>query len=117
MKPTVSDSRNGRLSKTTLRTVVSSVAKSCFSAKTSLLAMRFIKGRFPDVGVAYQCDAHQLSAIRPLYGHLTVDFLQILFQFGDAVADDAAVGLDFAFAGTAARARAAALPFEVRPQA
>ena len=47
MKPTVSESRNGRLSKTTLRTVVSSVAKSLFSANTSLLLSRFISVDLP----------------------------------------------------------------------
>jgi len=58
-----------------LRTVVSSVAKSLFSAKTSL------------------------------------------FETADAVADYAAVGLDLALAGPAARSRAAPLPLEVRPHA
>ena len=47
MKPTVSDSRKGTFSITTLRTVVSSVAKSLFSAKTSLLASRFINVLLP----------------------------------------------------------------------
>ncbi len=47
MKPTVSESRNGRLSNTTLRTVVSSVAKSLFSANTSLLARRFMSVDLP----------------------------------------------------------------------
>ena len=42
MNPTVSANRNGRLSIVILRTVVSSVAKSLFSAKTSLFANRFI---------------------------------------------------------------------------
>ena len=42
MNPTVSASRNGRLSMTTFLTVVSSVAKSLFSAKTSLFDSIFM---------------------------------------------------------------------------
>ncbi len=47
MKPTVSLSRKGRLPSTTLRTVVSSVAKSLFSANTSLLLSRFMSVLLP----------------------------------------------------------------------
>ena len=47
MKPTVSASRNGRLSITTLRTVVSSVANSLFSANTSLFASMFMMVDLP----------------------------------------------------------------------
>ena len=47
MKPTVSDSKKGRLPMTTLRTVVSKVANSLFSASTSLLLSAFIKVDFP----------------------------------------------------------------------
>lgn len=47
MNPTVSESRNGRLSIVTLRTVVSRVAKSLFSAKTSDLEMRFMSVDLP----------------------------------------------------------------------
>ena len=47
MNPTVSASRKGRLSITILRTVVSRVAKSLFSANTSLFDSRFINVDFP----------------------------------------------------------------------
>ena len=47
MNPTVSASRKGRLSITILRTVVSSVAKSLFSANTSLFDSRFIMVDLP----------------------------------------------------------------------
>ena len=47
MKPTVSVSRKGRLSMITFLTVVSRVAKSLFSAKTSLLLRRFMSVDFP----------------------------------------------------------------------
>ena len=47
MNPTVSDSKKGRLPMTTLRTVVSKVANSLFSASTSLLLSAFIKVDFP----------------------------------------------------------------------
>ena len=47
MNPTVSVKRKGRLSITTLRTVVSSVAKSLFSAKTSLLLSMFMMVDLP----------------------------------------------------------------------
>ena len=47
IKPTVSESRKGRLSTITLRTVVSSVANSLFSASTFDLPMRFIIVDFP----------------------------------------------------------------------
>ena len=62
MKPTVSDIRKGRLSKTTLRTVVSSVAKSLFSAKTSLFEIRFISVDFPTL--VYPTSATRTSAPR-----------------------------------------------------
>ena len=47
IKPTVSLSRNGTFSMTTFLTVVSRVANSLFSAKTSLLASRFINVLLP----------------------------------------------------------------------
>ena len=47
MNPIVSVSRNGRLSIITLRTVVSSVANSLFSANTSDLLSRFISVDLP----------------------------------------------------------------------
>ena len=47
MNPTVSLSKKGRFSIMTLRTVVSRVAKSLFSAKTSLLASKFINVDLP----------------------------------------------------------------------
>ena len=73
--------------------------------------------RFAHVGISHQRHAHQLSAVGALHGHLAVDLFEILLQFRDAVAYDTAVGFDLAFAGAAARTRASALPFEVRPQA
>ena len=47
IKPTVSESRNGRFSIITLRTVVSNVANSLFSAKTSLFESKVINVDFP----------------------------------------------------------------------
>ena len=47
MNPTVSLSRNGRLWTTTFRTVVSRVAKSLSSAKTSDFESRFIRVDLP----------------------------------------------------------------------
>ena len=47
INPTVSESRKGKFSMVTLRTVVSSVAKSLFSAKTSDLASRFMMVDLP----------------------------------------------------------------------
>ena len=47
MKPTVSANRKGKFSIVTLRTVVSRVAKSLFSAKTSLFESRFISVDLP----------------------------------------------------------------------
>ena len=69
------------------------------------------------VGIAYQRHTHHRTAVRALHGHLTVDFLQILLEFGDPVTDDTAVGLDLALTGTAAGTGTAALPFEVSPHA
>ena len=47
INPTVSDSKNGKFSIMTLRTVVSNVANNLFSAKTSLLLNKFIKVDLP----------------------------------------------------------------------
>ena len=47
IKPTVSESKKGKFLMTTFRTVVSKVAKSLFSTKTSLFPMAFIKVDFP----------------------------------------------------------------------
>ena len=47
MNPTVSLSRKGQFSMTTFLTVVSKVAKSLFSANTSLFERRFINVLFP----------------------------------------------------------------------
>ena len=71
--------------------------------------------RFAHVGIADQRHADHCAAVRTLHGHLAVDLLEVLLQFGDAVADDAAVGLDFALSGAAAGSRAAPLAFEVGP--
>ena len=71
--------------------------------------------RFADVGIAHQRNADHRTAVGTLDRHLTVDFPQVLLEFGDPVADDTAVGLDFAFARAAAGSRAAPLPFEVGP--
>ena len=71
--------------------------------------------RFADVGIAHQRHADHRTAVGALDRHLTVDLLQILLELGDPVADDTAVGLDFAFARAAAGPRTAPLPFEVGP--
>lgn len=63
--------------------------------------------RFAHVGIADQRHADHCAAVRTLHGHLAVDLLEVLLQFGNAVADDAAVGLDFALSGAAAGSRTA----------
>lgn len=93
------------------------MAKSLFSAKTSLFGDQVHDRRFADVRVADQCDADQLAPVAALHGHLLVYLLELLFQAADAVAHDTAVGLDFSLAGPAAGSRAATLPFEVCPHA
>ncbi len=64
MKPTVSVSKNGRFSITTLRTVVSSVANSLFSAKTSDLLSKFIMVDLPTL--VYPIKATLTIFSRPL---------------------------------------------------
>ena len=73
MNPTVSASRNGRFSMTTLRTVVSSVANSLFSANTSLLARRFIVVDLPTL--VYPTRATRISL--PLFLRCVVFCLSI----------------------------------------
>ena len=62
MNPTVSARRKGRFSTTTLRTVVSSVAKSLFSANTSLLASIFMMVDLPTL--VYPTSATRMSLPR-----------------------------------------------------
>ena len=69
MNPTVSASRKGRFSITTFLTVVSSVAKSLFSANTSLLASMFIIVDLPTL--VYPTSATRMSL--PLF------FLWVVF--------------------------------------
>ena len=73
IKPTVSASRNGRFSTTTLRTVVSRVANSLFSANTSLFASRFIIVDFPTL--VYPTRATRMS--RPRFFRCVVFCLSI----------------------------------------
>ena len=62
INPTVSASRNGRFSITTFRTVVSSVAKSLFSANTSLFASMFMMVDLPTL--VYPTNATRISLPR-----------------------------------------------------
>ena len=89
-----------------------------FSLRGKVQAAQQIHQRgFPDVGVSYERNPYQAAAVAPLDGHLAVDFLQVFLQFGDVVADDTAVGLDFAFARSASCSGTASLPFQVCPHA
>ena len=72
--------------------------------------------RFSHVRISDERHTDHRTTVRALYGHLAVDLLEVLLEFGNAVADDASVGLDFALARTAAGSRTAALPLEVGPQ-
>ena len=68
------------------------------------------------VSVAHQRHAHHLATVATLHGLLFIDVLQLLLQQRNAIAHDAAVGLDLFLATATARAGAAALALQVRPQ-
>ena len=80
INPTVSDSRNGRFSMITLRTVVSNVANSLFSAKTSHFRKQSHQCGFSYIGISHQCHTNQASAVLPLGRLLLVNLSQTLLQ-------------------------------------
>ena len=77
INPTVSVKRNGRFSITTFLTVVSKVAKSLFSANTSLFESRFIRVDFPTL--VYPTKATRTKD--SLFFLCTVFCLSISFNF------------------------------------
>ena len=73
--------------------------------------------RLAGVGVADQChhpvrDPLPAGTMQP---PRRLHLLQFVFQPRDAVADQAAVGLDLGFAGAAHESESAALPFQMGP--
>ncbi len=87
------------------------------AACTSARVRRLNKRRFAGIGVADQRDdavRHALAAgaVQPAR---RLHLLQFVFQPRDAVADQAAVGLDLGLAGTAHETKAAALALQMGP--
>ncbi len=118
MKPTVSDSTAfeppGR---DTALMVGSSVANSVSSAKYLGPGQRVEQGRLAGIGVADQRHrrvGHALARFA-MQAARTAHLLELLADDVDALADDAAVGLDLRLAGTAEKTEAAALPLKVGP--
>ena len=77
MNPTVSESKKGRFSMTTLRTVVSRVAKSLFSAKTSDLLKAFMIVDFP----TFVYPTRETRIICPLFFRCVAICLSMVFNF------------------------------------
>ena len=77
------------------------------------------QGRFPGVCIADQRDHRPGRALAPfaMQGPGLAQMGQILAQFGHAIPDHPAIGLDLGFARSAKEAEAAALPFQVGPAA
>ena len=118
MKPTVSVSSSGLPPSRSTRVVGSSVWKSRSWTPTLGARERVQQRRLAGVRVAGERDARQPGALA-LGAHRlarALDLLQPAPQRGDAVAREAAVGLDLRLARSA-RADAAAETLEVRPQA
>src|SRR5207253_5069565 len=75
--------------------------------------------RFAGIGVADQRHnrvRHPPTRL-PMQGARALDVIELAPQMGDALADQAAVDFELALAGTAEKAEAAALAFEMGPRA
>ena len=77
INPTVSESKKGRFLITTFRTVVSKVAKSLFSTKTSLFPTAFIKVDFP----TFVYPTKATRTIAPRFPRCTPICLSMVFIF------------------------------------
>ena len=122
MKPTVSVIRYGRPLRRSERVVGSSVWNSRSRTPTRRPGERVEQRRLARVRVAGERDLRQVRALALGAHHRArgLDVAQLAPQRRDAVAREAAVGLDLGLAGAAgadAAAEAGAEALEVRPQA
>ena len=71
--------QNGKFPITTLRTVVSSVAKVYF-LQNFRFRKRIHQSRFSNVGISYQRNSHHFSTIISLSCHLFINGFQLFFR-------------------------------------
>ncbi len=90
--------------------------KELVLGKHLALAQQVHQRRLAHIGVSHQCHTHQCLAVLPLLHLLLVNILQLLFQQGNLLGNQSAVGLNLCLARPA-HTDTTALPLKVCPHA